>query len=150
MGLGSGIRKKPIPDPGSRGQKDTGSRIRNTGYLEVMLRNLPSRTPDKRALDPRSGAATLNWPGICVFPSRFNSERDSGEVLCNSALTEKSPNFIRKNTAMFNVKRTWDCDTSKMAQAPGGGTSFSSWSLRYRRHEIIKQERLLSWEKYDC
>ncbi len=30
MGLGSGIRKKPIPDPGSRGQKGTGSRIRNT------------------------------------------------------------------------------------------------------------------------
>jgi hypothetical protein len=29
----SGIRKKPIPDPGSRGQKGTGSRIRirNTG-----------------------------------------------------------------------------------------------------------------------
>jgi hypothetical protein len=26
--LGSGIRKKPIPDPGSRGQKGTGSRIR--------------------------------------------------------------------------------------------------------------------------
>jgi hypothetical protein len=31
----SGIRKKPIPDPGSRGQKGTGSRIRvrNTGFL---------------------------------------------------------------------------------------------------------------------
>jgi hypothetical protein len=28
---GSGIRKKPIPDPGSRGQKGTGSRICNTG-----------------------------------------------------------------------------------------------------------------------
>jgi hypothetical protein len=27
MGLGSGIRKKPIPDPGSRGQKGTESRI---------------------------------------------------------------------------------------------------------------------------
>ncbi len=33
MGLGSGIRKKPIPDSGSRGEKGTGSRIRicNTG-----------------------------------------------------------------------------------------------------------------------
>jgi hypothetical protein len=28
MGLGSGIRKQPIPDPESRGQKGTGSRIR--------------------------------------------------------------------------------------------------------------------------
>ncbi len=29
----SGIRKKPIPDPGSRGQKGTGSRIRNTALF---------------------------------------------------------------------------------------------------------------------
>jgi hypothetical protein len=36
----SGIRKKPIPDPGSRGQKGTGSRIP----------------------DPRSGSATLYFP----------------------------------------------------------------------------------------
>jgi hypothetical protein len=28
MGLGSGIRKKSLPDPGPRGQKGTGSRIR--------------------------------------------------------------------------------------------------------------------------
>jgi hypothetical protein len=31
MGLRSGIRKKPISDPRSRGSKGTGSRIRNTG-----------------------------------------------------------------------------------------------------------------------
>ncbi len=31
MGLGSGIRKKPIPDPGPGVEKATGSRIRNTG-----------------------------------------------------------------------------------------------------------------------
>ncbi len=42
MGLGSGIReagsriqKKPIPDPGSRGQKGTGSRIRNTDWYSI-------------------------------------------------------------------------------------------------------------------
>jgi hypothetical protein len=36
----SGIRKKPIPDPGSRGQKGTGSRIRirNTDCLWLWLR----------------------------------------------------------------------------------------------------------------
>jgi hypothetical protein len=35
--VGSGIRKKPIPDPGSGGQKGTGSRIRirNTAHLTV-------------------------------------------------------------------------------------------------------------------
>jgi hypothetical protein len=39
MGLGSGIRKKAIPDPGSgsRGQKGTGSqiRIRNTAESDI-------------------------------------------------------------------------------------------------------------------
>ncbi len=37
MGLGSGIRKKPIPDPGSRGKKGTGSRIRNTAFILANL-----------------------------------------------------------------------------------------------------------------
>jgi hypothetical protein len=30
---GSEILEKPIPDPGSRGQEGTGSRIRNTGRI---------------------------------------------------------------------------------------------------------------------
>ncbi len=40
MGLGSGIQKKPIPDPGARGQKGTGSRIwiRNTTRSFIYLR----------------------------------------------------------------------------------------------------------------
>ncbi len=29
--------EKPIPDPGSRGQKGTGSRIRNTAFKQVNL-----------------------------------------------------------------------------------------------------------------
>ncbi len=35
----SGIRKKPIPDPGSRGQKGTGSRIRirNTASFNIFF-----------------------------------------------------------------------------------------------------------------
>jgi hypothetical protein len=43
MGLGSGIRKKPILDPGSRGQKGTGSRIRirNTAFLYFCGSFLP-------------------------------------------------------------------------------------------------------------
>jgi hypothetical protein len=36
--VGSGIRKKPIPDPGSGGQKGTGSRIRirNTEWDNIL------------------------------------------------------------------------------------------------------------------
>jgi hypothetical protein len=42
--VGSGIRKKPIPDPGSGGQKGTGSRIRirNTAKLYISENPLPS------------------------------------------------------------------------------------------------------------
>ena len=38
MGLGSGTQIKPIPNPGYRGQKGTGSRIRNTAYSIAHLR----------------------------------------------------------------------------------------------------------------
>jgi hypothetical protein len=43
MSLGSGIWRKPIPDPGSRGQKGTGSRIRirNTGRKMLKQDNIP-------------------------------------------------------------------------------------------------------------
>jgi hypothetical protein len=37
MGLGSGIRKKPIPDPGYRGQKGTGSRILDPSSRSATL-----------------------------------------------------------------------------------------------------------------
>ncbi len=38
----SGIRKKPIPDPGSRGRKGTGSRIRirNTEHLKLIIKRV--------------------------------------------------------------------------------------------------------------
>jgi hypothetical protein len=64
--VGSGIRKKPVPDPGSRGQKGTGSRIRirNTGIcIEIFergkfynwpfcLRSVQSFEHMKAATDP--------------------------------------------------------------------------------------------------
>jgi hypothetical protein len=45
MALGSGIRKKSITDPGSRGQKGTGSRIRirNTGCNNAFVRQTAER-----------------------------------------------------------------------------------------------------------
>ncbi len=53
MDLGSGIRKKPIPDPGSWGQKGTGSRIRirNTGRGTDPRILLSSSKKSKKNLD---------------------------------------------------------------------------------------------------
>jgi hypothetical protein len=63
---GSGIRKKPIPDPGSRGQKGTGSRIRirNTGgqYIEIFWKkySLAFERIRQSDADPTgSGSTTL-------------------------------------------------------------------------------------------
>jgi hypothetical protein len=56
MSLGSEIRKKPIPDPGSRGQKITGSRIRicNTAFNNIFcflfLKTLMSSYPGSQHL----------------------------------------------------------------------------------------------------
>jgi hypothetical protein len=43
MGLGSGIRKRHIPDPESRGQKGTGSRIRIRNTAEMYSHNAEKR-----------------------------------------------------------------------------------------------------------
>jgi hypothetical protein len=40
--VGSGIRKKPIPDPGSGGQKGTGSRIRIRNTVPICMIELLS------------------------------------------------------------------------------------------------------------
>jgi hypothetical protein len=53
---GSEIRnpEKPIPDPGSRGQKVTGSRIRNTATMERF---------DQGHLHPKLEVPGLTCPG---------------------------------------------------------------------------------------
>jgi hypothetical protein len=75
MALGSGIRdprsgiqKKPIPDPGSRGQKGTGSRIqiRNTG-LKRRVRN--STQGFGRNFVILSLNMTLSWLPLLRIPS---------------------------------------------------------------------------------
>jgi hypothetical protein len=65
MGLGSRIKKKPIPDPGSRGQKGTGSwiRIRNTGcsinHLSIkQLQHQP-------LINQAAAASTINQSSSC-------------------------------------------------------------------------------------
>jgi hypothetical protein len=66
MVLGSGIRKKPIPDPGSRGQKalNPGSRIRirNTGITYLFGKKVESfdEAPSYYVADPRDTSFSLN------------------------------------------------------------------------------------------
>jgi hypothetical protein len=58
MGLGSGIRKKRIPDPGSRGQKGTGSRIR--------IRNTVKDIPGSESEAQNAALVNTNFPNrIC-------------------------------------------------------------------------------------
>jgi hypothetical protein len=69
----SGIRKKPIPDPGSRGQKGTGSRIR--------IRNTAKKLGGHRHLQTgyeiqnRAGRSHLEFllflPSVSLF--RYNT-----------------------------------------------------------------------------
>jgi hypothetical protein len=58
----SGIRKKPIPDPGSRGQKGTGSRIRirNTAYSDnVALGQLLNSSQENSLASQKTRQAVL-------------------------------------------------------------------------------------------
>ncbi len=57
MCVGSGIRKKPIPDPGSRGQKGTGSRIR--------IRNTSLSAPD--VMDTHRFGPEMQGPRTIIF-----------------------------------------------------------------------------------
>ncbi len=58
----SGIRKKPIPDPGSRGQKGTGSRIRirNTGFKANLRYPQPQKLAEILTPSPEASALILN------------------------------------------------------------------------------------------
>jgi len=79
--FGSGIRdpgsgKKPIPDPGSRGQKGTGSRIRirNTGCQTVLTTHQSKRPEQDLHRSEKLGAAeahngTEKGLTICRFAS---------------------------------------------------------------------------------
>jgi hypothetical protein len=72
MGLGSEIRKKPIPDPGSRGQKGTGSRIR--------IRNTGRETEHNRLID--------GW-AAAIGGSRYLSQKMDSFQLGASVISEK-------------------------------------------------------------
>jgi hypothetical protein len=48
MGVGYGIREKPIPDPGSRSQKGTGSRIQICNTVKINAQKLANRKWEMR------------------------------------------------------------------------------------------------------
>jgi hypothetical protein len=64
MGLGSGIRNKPIPDPdpGSMGQKGTGSRIPDPGSATLRIGTVRGRllpVPRREEINIKDGVKTL-------------------------------------------------------------------------------------------
>jgi hypothetical protein len=82
MGLGSGIRIKPTPDPGSRGQKGTGSRRAHTFRSDVKMcggvgENPPAPSPLLRPRDTRVkvsrggfGQSSAFWTGLLRVPTK--------------------------------------------------------------------------------
>jgi hypothetical protein len=83
MSLGSEIRdpeKKPIPDPGSRGKKGTGSRIRirNTVYIKVK-----KRTQICNQID----ADLQHWSAL--RESYFNAQSDQVRIFISNFSTRR-------------------------------------------------------------
>ncbi len=99
---GSGIRKKPIPDPGSRGQKGTGSRISDPGSPTLVER-------------------LTGWKIDCLMPqdgdeysSRTPSPRTAatrlltaGRAVVAAGLRYKEPAFLSNIREAFLVFRSF-------------------------------------------
>jgi hypothetical protein len=78
----------PVPDPGSRGQKGTGSRI---------LTFYPSRIPDpgvKKAPDPGYGSATLVNRLAAENKIIKNALQEKCGQLCEGILQRKKTKFL--------------------------------------------------------
>ena len=73
MVLGSGIRKKPIPDPGSRGQKapNPGSRILIFTHPGSLIPDLGFRIPDPKTATKERGEKKLDVKPFYVA-TKFN------------------------------------------------------------------------------
>jgi hypothetical protein len=80
MGLGSGIRKKSISDPGSRGQKGTGSRIRNTALFLLDDRRIRDPEMFLVLIDPEPGG-----------PPKKNTDQNQQHCLPVSTCTYRHP-----------------------------------------------------------
>ncbi len=96
MDLGSGIRKKPIPDPGSRGQKGTGFRIpdpdpQHCGLYSswILFVTLPEKMMDKAG---EVGEAGWEAWHLCQQSGQLASFR--GHEIAFSILSELHGEFI--------------------------------------------------------
>ncbi len=95
----SGIRKKPIPDPGSRGQKGTGSRIR--------IRNNAFRIRIRKA-------ECKQMEAILYVQVRNQVMELQIESLCSAVASTQPPANIYANPFLTSLN-------SNLAEHPGGG-----------------------------
>jgi hypothetical protein len=100
----SGVRKNPIPDPGSRGQKGTGSWIRNTGLTKghdnASIDDPPTPPPPhpQPIFLPTSfffyiicGNLCCRLPAAGAHPGAAGGEHDDGDGRAHRLLLTQHP-----------------------------------------------------------
>jgi hypothetical protein len=110
MALGSGIRKKPIPDPGSRGQKGTGSRIPDPDpqhcFLPwiLCLMFLNSSSPVAQVYDTATGC----WVETVAMVSKRcrRPDPESGSTIRQNAGSGSALNQIGSATLPLSTLNT--------------------------------------------
>ncbi len=98
--LWSEIRKKPIPDTGSRGQKGTGSRIRIRNYARKYDPGCLFRIPDPRSLSRRAVFLLRISPRI--RSQNRNGPKGSVRDLCRTDLCKNNRGTSASLPCPFN------------------------------------------------
>jgi hypothetical protein len=101
---GFGIWEKSIPDPGSKGQKGTGSRIRirNTGKKLRI-------SDQQKLLNTRTVWQLLRYSGVNLFGTRYECECFYKVLLCGERRHGSLIIFVYnpRNVLLINPRAGW-------------------------------------------